>query len=60
MLAVADNASNTHYRERESLIHWKDEYHCDISMVNLIPKMSATPGAVPFSGPELEADKEHI
>ena len=60
IMSIADIASNTHYRDRESFMPWKDEDYGDILMVSPIPKMSVTPGAVRSGGPGLGAHNDEI
>ncbi len=55
-----DIVEDPHYRARESLIAVEDEDQGAITMPGVIPKLSATPGGVEWTGPKLGAHNAEI
>lgn len=60
ILRAQDIATDKHFLERESLIHVEDPVHGEIGMPGVIPKLSATPGSVKWTGPQLGAHNQEI
>ena len=57
---ASDIADDPHYRERESLVDFKDPVHGTISMPGIVPKLSKTPGSIEWTGPELGRHNDEI
>ena len=57
---ASDISDDPHYRERESLVDFKDPVHDTISMPGIVPKLSNTPGSIEWTGPELGRHNDEI
>lgn len=57
---VADIFTDAHVKARESIIHVDHPRFGRVAMPGLVPKLSATPGAVRESGPDLGAHNEQV
>ena len=57
---ASDIADDLHYRERESLVDFEDPVHGNISMPGIVPKLSATPGSIEWTGPKLGSHNDEI
>ena len=55
-----DIADDPHFAARESLIEVEDPQHGAVPMPGVVPKLSASPGAVHSTGPRLGAHNEDI
>ncbi len=49
----ADMVDDPHFRARRSLVEVEDDDHGTLVMPGVVPKLSATPGAVRWVGPSL-------
>ena len=49
----ADMLEDPHFRARQSLVRVKDSQHGEVVMQAVVPRLSATPGAVRWAGPAL-------
>ncbi|WP_020647888.1 CaiB/BaiF CoA transferase family protein [Solimonas variicoloris] len=57
---LADAAHDPHYAAREMLLRAPHSHFGELLQVGIVPKLSATPGAVRWSGPELSADTRAV
>ncbi|WP_028007285.1 CaiB/BaiF CoA transferase family protein [Solimonas flava] len=57
---LADAAHDPHYAAREMLLRAPHAHFGELLQVGIVPKLSATPGAVRWSGPELSADTRAV
>lgn len=57
---LADAAHDPHYAARQMLLRAPHAHFGELLQVGIVPKLSATPGAVRWSGPELSADTRAV
>lgn len=57
---IADIANDPHYRARDMLLTINDPELGDIKMQGIVPKLSATPGSVDWTGPRLGEHNDEI
>lgn len=57
---LADAAADPHYAAREMLLRAPHAHFGELLQVGIVPKLSATPGAVRWSGPELSQDTRAV
>ena len=60
IMSVADIMNDPHAHERGSIIVAPDAEFGDVPMVAPLPRMSATPGSVRWTGPELGAHTDEV
>jgi len=53
---VADIFDDPHYRERDMIASVPHPQLGDVAQIGIVPRLSATPGTVRFTGPDLGAD----
>ena len=56
----ADMVSDPHFQARRSLVEVEDPDHGTIVMPGVVPKLSATPGSVRWTGPRLGAHTDEV
>jgi formyl-CoA transferase len=57
----ADIVKDPHYRERQAVTDvWIPEVERELTMQGIVPKFSATPGSIRWTGPKLGADNDEI
>ncbi|MNT69467.1 Bile acid-CoA hydrolase [compost metagenome] len=52
--------TDPHFRAREAIVEIPDAGFGSVTMQGVFPKLSATPGRVRWTGPELGADTDDI
>ena len=57
---VEDIFADPHYRAREMLVDVEDEQLGRVTMAGIVPKLSATPGAVRWAGRAIGADTAQV
>ncbi|HEU5008748.1 MAG TPA: CoA transferase [Jatrophihabitantaceae bacterium] len=60
IMSVADLMADPHCRERGSIVNAADPQFGAVPMVAPLPRMSATPGAIRWTGPALGADTDDV
>jgi crotonobetainyl-CoA:carnitine CoA-transferase CaiB-like acyl-CoA transferase len=60
IMNVADLMADAHCRERGSIVNAGDAEFGDVPMVAPLPRLSATPGAIRWTGPALGAHTDEI
>jgi crotonobetainyl-CoA:carnitine CoA-transferase CaiB-like acyl-CoA transferase len=58
--SIAEIATDEHYWARQMIVSLVDKYLGEIKMPGLIPKLSQTPGAIRWTGPELGEHNEEV
>jgi formyl-CoA transferase len=57
----ADIVKDPHYRERQAVIDvWIPEVERVLTMQGIVPKFSATPGSIRWTGPKLGAHNDEV
>lgn len=56
----ADMLADPHFAARGSIVRIPDEQHGEVAMQDVVPKLSATPGEVRFTGRALGADTDAV
>ncbi len=57
---AADMLVDPHFAAREAIVRVPDPHFGSLAMQNVVPKLSATPGAIRWSGPELGQHNDEI
>jgi crotonobetainyl-CoA:carnitine CoA-transferase CaiB-like acyl-CoA transferase len=57
---VEDIFQDEHYREREMLVTVPDNTFGTVTLAGIVPKLSATPGAISHAGHEIGEDTRHV
>jgi len=57
---VADAFRDPHFAAREMIVDVPDDVLGSVKLVNVVPKLSATPGEIHWSGRELGADTRAV
>lgn len=60
IFTAPDMLEDPHYQARDSIIDMEDSKHNNLKMQNVFPRLSATPGQVNWSGPELGQHNKEI
>ena len=56
---MADIAADPHYRERD-IVEWDDPRVGPLSMVGIVPRLTAAPGAIRWAGPDKGAHNAEV
>ena len=59
LYTVADIAADPHYRER-NIVEWADPRVGLLSMVGIVPRLTGTPGAIRWAGPDKGAHNAEV
>ncbi|HYH73190.1 MAG TPA: CoA transferase [Nocardioides sp.] len=57
---AADMLADPHFQAREAIVRVPDPTFGSLAMQNVVPKLSATPGAVRWTGPALGAHNDEV
>ncbi len=57
---AADMLSDPHFIAREAIVRVADPKFGDLAMQNVVPKLSATPGSIRWTGPELGQHNDEV
>lgn len=60
VFTIADIFGDPHYRERKSIVHAPDDDLGTVPMAAVVPRLSATPGAVRHSGHRVGQDTRRV
>ena len=58
--SIAEIFEDEHYKERDNIVYVKDPRLGELAVPNVCPRMSDTPGAIEWLGPEVGAHTEEI
>lgn len=58
--SIADIFDDVHVQERQNIVIHDDPRFGDLAVAGVLPKLSATPGAIRSLGPDLGADNDEI
>ena len=57
---AADMLADPHFIAREAIVRVADPKFGDLAMQNVVPKLSATPGSIRWTGPELGQHNDEV
>ncbi|WP_235735455.1 CaiB/BaiF CoA transferase family protein [Nocardioides alcanivorans] len=57
---AADMLEDPHFRARESIVQVPDQTFGQLRMQNVVPKLSATPGTIRWTGPDLGQHNDEV
>ncbi|WP_127480138.1 CaiB/BaiF CoA transferase family protein [Nocardioides pantholopis] len=57
---AADMLEDPHFQAREAIVRVPDPHFGSLAMQNVVPKLSATPGSVRWSGPEMGQHNDEV
>ncbi len=60
IFTIADIFADPHYRDRDMITSVPHPQLGEVAQIGIVPRLSATPGAVRFTGPDLGADTASV